>query len=261
MRAHLDYLRLASWDVLSYPLLMSDLMEAWPGDWEDGGWLQYKGWRKGEFFIGHGEQNNKRHAICHVSGGQAQKMMSGFLSRRTWYCTRIDVQVTIPKPTVDLAKLHTHLGTKKTTLISSEENMTLYIGKRTSDVFTRLYEKPLDKMYLRLEFEIKGGLAKSVWEALCAGRQVDEIFEYYLDKSILPDYVKSHFQTAGANDTDLHLVAETLHNAEKRLAWLQSLDNSVMMAITDHDIGERVKMLVMSWANYAANLDRISDSD
>ena len=55
---------------------------------------------------------------------------------------------------------------------------------------------------------------------------------------------------------DLALTAELTATAEKKLAWLQSIDQAVMLAITDHEIGDRVKILVQSWANYAPNYDR-----
>lgn len=259
LKTHLDYLRLATWDLASYPLLMSSLMEKWPGNWEQGSWLQYKGWRKEQIFIGRGFQNKRHHAVCQASGVQAEKMKSGFLELEKWYCTRLDVQMTIPSPDINLDRIHKSLGAKKTTLISSEKNKTLYLGSRTSDIFTRLYEKPLNEMYLRLEFEIKGQSAKSAWVALQAGTLVSQIFAYYLGRSKLPIVVKRHYDNAGANDTDLHLVAETLHNAERKLKWLQSIDNAVMLAITDPDIGVRVQTLVMSWANYAGNLDKMDD--
>ena len=106
--------------------------------------------------------------------------MHGFVELPHWYATRVDVQITIPQPKISLEKIHKSLGKKKTTLISSEANQTLYVGARTSDVFTRLYEKPLDKMYLRLEFEIKGGSARAVWESIRGGTTIGQIFNYYL---------------------------------------------------------------------------------
>lgn len=259
MNAHLDYLRIASWDYSAYPYLLSELMEIKPGDWQQSHWLQYAGWRRDELFMGHGEQNGNRHCVLHISGSQSHEMQSIFMPLIDWYATRIDVQVTIPLPELDLAKIHKSLGAKISTLISSEKNKTLYVGSRTSEVFTRLYEKPLDIMYLRLEFELKGNTARMVWKAIQKGKSVGDVFGYYLDKSKLPEAAKIYYRDADNNCSDLALIDETVHTAEIKLAWLQSLDASVMRAISDHEIGERVKLLVMSWANYASNLDIISD--
>ena len=255
MKAHLDYLRLATWELSGYPLLMSEIMSRWPADWQQSTWLQYSGWRKEQIFIGQGWQNKRRHAIFQASGSQAHNIMHGFVELPHWYATRVDVQITIPQPKISLEKIHKSLGKKKTTLISSEANQTLYVGARTSDVFTRLYEKPLDKMYLRLEFEIKGESARAVWESIRGGTTTGQIFNYYLGRSILPGIVKKHFDDASADASDLFLAAEQKHDAEKKLKWLESIDNAVMRAITDHEIGPRVKILVDAWSQFAANID------
>ena len=176
MNAHLDYIRLASWDDASYPYTLSTIMEAWPGDWKQHHWLQYDGWRKDGFFMGHGIQNDERHHVLSASGNLAHRMQAGLVGQDGWYATRVDVQVTIPKPSnVSLPKVQLKLGKKGCTLISSEENDTLYLGARTSELFTRLYEKPLDKMYLRLEFELKSTRARSAWDAIRAGESVTSV--------------------------------------------------------------------------------------
>jgi len=256
MSAHLDYIRLATWDIVGYPTIVSELMQQSPGGWEHGSWLQYKGWRKEQIFIGHGEQDKKRHTIIQASGNMAQELKEWLMNNcGAWYCTRIDYQVTILHPYhLSLEKIHQSLGAKKTSLISSE-TQTLYLGKRTSDIFTRLYQKKLAALWLRLEFELKGNRAKGAWVAMLGQKTNNQIFQYYLGRSILPEAAKKHYRDVSVDTNELALTAELTATAEKKLAWLQSIDQAVMLAITDHEIGDRVKILVQSWANYAANLD------
>lgn len=257
MKSQVDYLRLGSWGHEPYTDVMSTLMVNWPGEWERGKWLQYAGWRKEEFFIGMGEQNKKRHAIAHASGILAHKMCPIFKDFENWYCTRIDIQRTIKEPEwVDLPKLHKLLGKKGTSLISSEENDTLYIGARASDLFTRLYEKVYDEMYLRLEFELKGKRGLLAWEAVNNGEDCDRVFEYYLDKCKLPQRYLKLFKNTEHNATERAMTKEREHCAENKIIWLTSLDASIREAIGDHDIGDRAKMLVYSWSKYANEIDK-----
>lgn len=259
MNAHLDYIRLGSWDFASYPHTLSRIMEAWPGAWESGKWLQYKGWKKPQFFIGHGDQNGERHHVLSASGGLAHRMQNGLVGSDGWYGTRIDVQITIPRPTnISLPKVQLKLGKRGTTLISSEENDTLYLGSRTSELFTRLYEKPLDQMYLRLEFELKGSRARSAWDAVRAGESVGSVFAYYLDKSQLPDKVKIHFEEADDSATQHAMQAEIASDNEKTLKWIQSLDACMMRHMSSHEIGDRVVEIIRAWAVYGATVDRMA---
>jgi len=231
-------------------------MQNWPDDWERGKWLQYAGWRKESFFIGMGEQQKKRHSIMHASGFLAHTMHPVFMDYDKWYCTRIDIQRTVKKPEwVDLPKLYKHLGKNGTSLISSDENDTLYLGSRTSDKFTRLYEKLFEEMYLRLEFELKGKRALKAWQAIKNGEDVDRVYDYYLSELKLPIRYIKLFKNIEHKETDKAMTEERLHSAEKKLAWIMSLDATMLKAIGDHDIGERTKTIVRSWARHADKID------
>jgi hypothetical protein len=259
MNAHLDFIRLGSWDYASYPYTLSKIMEAWPGDWEASKWLQYKGWRKPGFFIGHGMQNDERHHVLAVSGSMAQRMKNGLIGSDGWYGTRIDVQITIPRPSnVSLPKVQLKLGKRGTTLISSEENDTLYLGSRKSELFTRLYEKPLDKMYLRLEFELKSTRARSAWDAIREGESVGSVFAYYLDKSSLPDKVKIHFEEADDTATSHAMQAEIAADNAKTLKWIESLDTCMMRHMHNHEIGDRVMEIIRAWAMHSTEVDNLA---
>lgn len=258
MDTHIDYLRLATWDISAYVQMMPFLMELWPKDWKRGKWLQYTGWRKEGLFIGRGEQGRKAHTILNISGALSQTWHVSLLSLDGWYCTRIDLQRTIVSTLAEdekLSQVRDDCTTGKTTLIESEENDTLYLGSRTSDLFTRLYEKVLEGTFLRLEFELKGFRARSCWEALCAGEEADKIFVFYLERSALPERVKSDYAREGDIATDLAMRLEIEKDAQKALKWIISLDKSMMKNMASHDIGEQVKIIVRAWAKYAEHLD------
>ncbi len=256
MKSCIDYLRLASWGHVHYTNVMSTLMQNWPDDWERGKWLQYAGWRKESFFIGMGEQAKKRHSIMQASGFLAHTMHPVFFDFEDWYCTRIDIQRTVKKPEwVDLPKLYKHLGKNGTSLISSEENDTLYIGARTSDKFIRLYEKLFEEMYLRLEFELKGKRALMAWKAIENGEDCDRVYDYYLGQLKIPSRYIKLFKNVEHKATEKAMTIERAHTAENRIIWLTSLDPAIRQALGDHDIGERTKILVRSWAKHADKID------
>ena len=263
MTAHLDYIRLATWNDSDQQLITADIMERDPGDWEFSKWLQYTGWRKDQIFLGRGEQKRQRHGIIQISGNRSNQMLPVLThSAGEHYCTRIDFQVTIPLPSdVSLTKVHKSLGKKISTLISSEMNDTLYIGNRTSDIFTRCYVKPLNQLWLRLEFELKGERSRAAWRALLAGENPDRIFKYYLEKSQLPNVVKKHFLDPDVDATDKAMREQALKDANVKLAWLQSLDKCIFEMMNNHDIDEQTKQLIRAWAAMADNIDINNNKD
>lgn len=236
--------------------VLASIMSTWPGRWERGKWLQYVGWRKEQLFIGMGEQHRKRHAVMQASGSFAHKIFKVLADFEGWYCTRIDIQRTVKRPEwVDLADLFRVLGKKGTSFISSEQNDTLYLGARTSELFTRLYEKPLEEMYIRLEYELKGNRALMACQALYANEDVDRIYEYYLDKCKLPKRYLDLFTNIDHEATQKAMTSEIRQNSLNKLKWLVSLDQTVRLAIADHETGESVRSLVRSWSKFADEID------
>lgn len=263
-KAALDFLRLATWDITEHTNLLSELLRDSGGKWSHSKWLQYHGWKRETFFLGTGYQDKRRHSIVNISGYMADRNFSNLLLLDTYYATRIDLQITIPSNEhLNLPWIYDQLSAteKKCSIIQSEANDTLYVGSRASDVFTRLYEKPLDTMHLRLEFEFKGKVARGIWLALQSKNTVDEIFQHYLKKSNLPDYVKKYYFEVQDGETAFAIRKEIAKTDAKKLAWLQSCDASVRQALYNHNIGSEVQTLVMSWANEAANVDRLLESD
>ena len=255
--ASLDYLRLASYD-FNYAKLIAEFMNGWSEQWKRSKWLQYDGWKLGKLFVGVGEQTHRRHMIMSISGSETHKLAEWMRDELSFYATRMDVQRTIEKPKhAELRRIRKSTKSKNTTLIESPENDTLYIGSRTSDCYTRLYEKPLDSMYLRLEFELKGKRARSGWGALVHGKTPSDIFSHYLDKSHLPNTVKSWFSEPEDDLTVEFDTEEATHSARKKLAWLRSLDDSINQAMACHEIGDQARGLIRMWCQEADRLDEL----
>lgn len=256
MKSQIDYLRLASWGHEPYVQVLASIMATWPGGWQRGKWLQYAGWRKEQFFIGMGEQDRKRHAVMQASGALSQKIFTALSDFEGWYCTRIDIQRTVKRPDwVELSGLFELIGKKGNSLISSEENDTIYLGARASDLFTRLYEKLFEEMYIRLEFELKGSRALMAMQALYGGEDCDRIYEHYLERCKLPKNYLLLFKTCDHESTQLAMTKQRTHDNMKKLKWLRSLDAAVRLAIADHEIGETVRNLVRSWSQFADEID------
>ncbi len=254
--ASLDYLRLASYTFF-YSSVIAKFMNEWPGKMKPGRWLQYKGWKTESLFVGVADQEAKRHLVISCSGAASNDLADFVKDWKGMYCTRIDVQRTIEKPKhSSLRRIRKATQTENTTLVQSKDNDTLYVGSRTSDCYTRLYEKPLDETYLRLEFELKGKRARSAWLAMAHGKTASTIFVHYLNKSKLPTRVKEWYtETADKNEDDFEM-ANVIHSARKKLRWLRSLDACMEKAMNDHEIGEEVRELVQSWASFAGKLDK-----
>lgn len=264
MNTHTDYLRIATWKELAYTKTLARLISNWPGDWKQSKWLQYKGWRKDALFIGHAIQQKKSHTLINVSGALANRLLPTLKTFEGWYCTRIDLQITLDAIKMqgdNLAYIRDYCTTTNTTLIESYENDTLYLGSRSSDVFIRLYEKQFDNgKYIRLEFELKGSRARASWNAITKGESLDSIFKYYNNRSKLPQEVKTWFNPYGTTETDEAMNAEIETSLKKKLEWLQSLDPAIMKYLGNHDIGDEVKRLIRSWAAHADHLDGMNES-
>jgi hypothetical protein len=257
--AQLDWLRLSCWDWQLYPELLAALMPKVAGRWELGQWLQYKGQKSGGYFVGQAEQNGKRHVVANASGPNALSLYHAstpFADKHGIYCTRLDIQRTIPRPQYgSLRGVRDAMTKTNTTLIESRDNDTLYVGSRESAIFTRLYEKNLDARYLRLEFELKADRSKAAYRALLAGEPLDAIYFHYLEKSHFPDEVKQWFSGAGDYASEAVLRAETERQDQNTLNWLYGLNNAVRQAAANHSIGANVRSLIAEWHKYALHLD------
>lgn len=247
----IDYLRLSTFNFQRY-LKLTAQIRAYGSGWRPAKWLQYKGQKSEQgIFYGHAEQNKRPHAIIQVSGLQAQKFYTTYKEQLDgWACTRIDVQLTRIAPGVELRpRLYQSIinRKKKASLIQSDTGTTLYIGARTSDTYTRLYDK--EDALLRCEFELKGKQAKRAWASLMAGLTVAQVFNETLQRVRLPKLYHDHYH-ANAEQKDMVQIDET-EDMMGKLEWLAQLDGLVYKLANDHDTADRLEQLVSRWYEYA----------
>lgn len=253
--AAVDYLRLATWEDAAYMSASAAVARRVARSPKRAKWLQYVGNRFGDVFIGRAEQNGKAHTVVQVSGATSDDFYEMFLSEEHFYCSRIDLQITVEQPAwVQLRWVRDQLEAENVTLIESK-NDTLYIGSRESDVFIRLYEKKLDSNYLRLEFELKGSRAKRAWYIMSGGVEPGAIFSAYLAKTPLPADIEHLFCDRETVATQQALRQELAKDQAKKLAWFLSLDECVKRMLADHDLNDHVFALVKSWYRWGQTQD------
>lgn len=267
--AHVDYLRLCTWDLAAYTKAASALMQYRHG-WKSGRFLQYNGHKLDSMFFGTAKQSDKHHYLIQVSGGMAQTITSDLglmmiLGDTDFYCTRLDVQKTLEEPewwnvrdVVDSIKTMDAARSPETiSFIESSTGETIYVGSRTSDKFIRIYTKSIDRDYLRLEYELKGHLARSAYEVVFqnGGRSISGVFNTLLVNDKLPQYVKGYYLDPDAEMVDIRRP-EHAQEMQKKLDWLLSLENTIRKMLNDHDIGHETNVFLQSLATYGGNVDR-----
>jgi len=260
--ALVDYVRLATFDTIQFYNLTAAIERKFTG-WHPQKHLQYKGRQSKEgVFHGLGDQNGRAHGIIQVSGLQAQIFLVwlfGLGKERfsSFYCTRIDIQVTKQRPHKEW-----RIGAYKRSqggmsLIQSDTGITLYIGSRSSDSFWRLYDKTKD--LLRVEVELKGKLAKRSWVALVQGEAITGIWNRHLLKSKVPSAYTSTYQQP-VDPATLPLEEEVIHeDLEGKLNWLKQLDGMIWKLLNDHDLHERTATIINRWAEYVQKIDEKPD--
>lgn len=243
---HCDYLRLASWELTTYTTLAAILRSTYPGDWDPGAWMQYKGFRSPEgIFYGSGEQSGDRHHIFQASGQNAMSFFDTVWQNRTrldqLYCTRIDLQQTIKMPAgLDLRAVYRANTNRAKTIIESDSK-TVYIGRRESDSFTRLYQK-LDRQYLRLEHEFKGKQARMIFDSAMADVTPQSVFQYSFIKRTqackFGSVVTKHYDLRKDKIMSLSddFRAEFERNLKRKMAWLTSVEVGLLRYLGDDDL-------------------------
>lgn len=254
----IDYVRFATFNPGTYSTLVADIERKYP-EWKRKKWMQYKGRiSKDNIFHGSGTQKGRRHFIIECSGYGSHHFalwVSGHPSanRLDLYCTRIDIQRTQQRPAEEYRhEAYKRLGGPKR-LEQSDTGITLYIGARTSDTYTRIYDKSAD--LLRLELELKGIRAKKTWLALLDGSRLDGIYNYLVKKSKVPQIYALHFWADGSPIDKLPKV-EIETTLESKLEWIATLDALAYKLANDHDVGERAHEIFTRWTQYGQHLDK-----
>jgi len=249
-----DYLRIATWELKAYTHLSAKIRSNFHGKWEPRHWLQYAGYGNADasIFMGSGEQQGERHYVFQCSGQKSQEFF-GFimglgLSNTAIYCTRLDIQQTIPHPPVLLRKVFKQNGRKAKTWIESD-SQTIYIGSRTSDRFTRLYQK-IDQHFLRLEHELKGKLARSVF-ATCQIQTahasiLHNQFIYSTNKCKFGAWVGKFFNLSPEilKQEDVSVDEELERRLKRQKTYLKNTEIALEKYMNNHDLGEQVRQMI-----------------
>jgi len=252
----IDYIRFSTFDFQAYLKISEAMRRKWHG-WRAGKWLQYKTQVAdgNKVMYGLGEQATKPHGIFQASGRQAHlfylwltdnKWLDGYIS--SLQCTRIDLQQTKTRQEHwDYLKAYKRLREPKQ-IIMSETGSTLYIGNRESDSFWRIYDKT--DTALRVECELKGNQAKRAWGTIKNGESISSVYRYYLKKSRVPAILAQEYMIGlDVLDPDSLVQAEDI-DLETKYLWLAKLDGLVYKLANDHDLAERMFVLMNRWAEY-----------
>lgn len=184
--------------------------------------------------------------ICRLSGALAQQRWRELAAVVT-NCSRIDLQVTarfeLPAKQV-ISRLFRRLKTQSQkqkggpTLSlwqESDGDSTIYLGKRSSERFARIYDKGAEsgmdhyQNAVRFEVEVKGDLAWSFWSKLKEAHYQDVgPYPSHGEKSLVRDCVVDYFNQRGVklaialDGTALLRSAGTRSDLVRRLEWLRS---------------------------------------
>lgn len=261
--AYLDYIRLASWHDGEALQMMADVRRA-TDKWRPARWLQYKGYAAEHLFYGTGEQGGRRHYVFRQSGPDSSWLSELGMEHQELYCTRLDLQRTIKEPPeYDARDLYERLleldRRSEVSIIQSATGSTIYLGNRTSAKFIRIYQKQLEhsvpgtkgdkSKFLRFEFEFKKDVAKGIFSALRKGERRNSVFDHYLARSELTEDLLSWFRRGGetGDASRLYSVQKQVVDHEKKMAWLGSLEKTVIAMGYDHYSGPFVKHLLEDW--------------
>lgn len=260
--AYFDWLRLATWDTAQYTLILSKLYNL--DTFQPHKLMQYRGKRSvdGRIFHGLGIQGSapheRRHAIVQMSGFIAHEHRHLLRTFGSFYCTRLDVQVTIEQPEEhNAATLYGRVRGRKRRLIKSDEGSTVYIGSRRSDLFTRIYEKPIDgRQFLRCEFELKGDYSRSAWTNYQMGNTtVREIFATCHERAKIPAPWRDWF-ALGIDAYPNLLKSETERDLQGKLGWLADTEKALERMFYIHEThGATAAVIERLWTMLNAEID------
>lgn len=251
--AQVDWLTIASYKFKSYTQVAAWVRSKYGTTWKRSKWLQYEGFTNGSIFYGKAQQTNKEeHYIVKVSGLMASDFLTHFRQLHfadTFYCTRIDIQRTIPRPVWWIpreVKDAIHNEGVVCSMVESDTGSTVYIGSRSSGRFVRLYEKDMSKAkFVRLEIELKGGHSRNAYDYILDGATVASVYGSHLYKLDIPGQWVADYLPGEYDDLDLTL-AQNKSDMEKRMKWLRTLIPTFQKMLNDHSIGYETKSVFES---------------
>ena len=249
------------------------------------------GWEEGVSVV-EGIQKGEPHYMLDVSGAMAAQVMEYLrewqsLDRESLKCTRIDVQITL-LPIVDRPHLiDLAIRTKEgeygewrgrgrpgIEAYFGETGDTLYIGSRLSEIFCRVYEKPvtrrggITKTYERYEVEYKGSRANALfWRAMKAPQgKHDKPFLQALQAHIntLPVGLMTRLAARQLVEYgEAGLMPEmTPRGRGSKARWVESIENALAKAAAlPGEDGRRVRMALINAFLYGVEGDNITGAN
>ena len=185
-----------------------------------------------------GEQTRKRHHVIQFSGGAAEGGFENLSTKdNTFYCTRLDIQVTILEPPEHNAEnLYSLLHRKGKSIVRSPGAATVYLGARTSELFTRIYEKPvLGTRYLRCEFELKGRYARSAFAKMRSGITTRaDLFQQCLNQARVPEPHMTWFTSKPDENSGL-TAADEQKSLDATRTWLANTEAGIIRHLGHED--------------------------
>jgi hypothetical protein len=203
--------------------------------------MQYAGLVCDGVFYGVGKQHNGLHAILQVPGWRSRvAAVIAQLDTEPIRCSRFDLQITVDVALVpSIERLFNMLNNADTSewnhtgprpklqhIRNSDGYDTLYVGTRTSELFRRIYVKPIEgEDYVRFEVEYKGNLARALWERgdLSSREAQADIFRHQFHA--LPRTVQSQLQPfverVGAGSGEF-VPVHRCTDEEKAIEWFAS---------------------------------------
>ena len=134
---------------------------------------------------------------------------------------------------------------KSRSIILNPETSTVYLGNRSSDLFMRLYEKLInEKMYLRLEFELKGAYSRNWWTHWNSAPEIiDMLFVSCVNRIGLPEPYKTWFNP---NDdrTDVLNSDKLEADLARKLTYIRNTETALVRYLYAHSTQEYVISLV-----------------
>lgn len=230
--------------------------------------MQYNGHSISGGFVGNARQKKRQHWLTEYSGQVAHLAAERLLDSpmREERCTRIDVQITIPKPpeykSEDLFDaLNGNLPyNREVTLYKSGDGMdTVYLGSRKTKNgrYTRIYVKEHATGHgLRFETEFKGAWANEVWINLRTGMTVDEALTMELES--LGDLKIEPLATFyGLVKGYLPMPKpKPVETSTPTLDWLlKTVEPAILRMLADHDHGSKVRLWLEGLLDWSQRRD------
>lgn len=183
-------------------------------------------------------------------------------------CTRIDIQYTVYQPLnydartmADALRTGDWRGRRRriTEIVSDDRLDTVYVGSRSSDVYTRIYTKPAmdtdtgdTRLLLRYELELKGTEADRVWRLLLHAPREESVIlasELLRDMRKLPEGAVPHTRyLTGTVVPKPRGQRQCLTDDYKTLLWLaHQVEPAARRLLNNHALAGRARALIESW--------------